>query len=276
MDMKKFSFALIAAAAFIMASCGNKQKAEEVANDSTETFEEKQIKAGMNAQLDSLTNLWMQIKRREIFDVDPDDKIVISAEEKKVAPDYLYTPDKLKGKLETLSAKYRALVVFSIDQQIGTLYGMNDVWSSAIEKLGAEVNDPVMKLVQDGEINFDDENHIAVNEKVYKTEEEAGRANYFWETSAAAIVEQTYLLSVNQDKLLAHLTDEDAEKLTFRIILLNDAYENLAEYNPQLMQLLSVLQPLSKLNAITVDQLREQLNESKEEIAQARKSLFEF
>lgn len=276
MDMKKFSFALIAAAAFIMASCGNKQKAEEVANDSTETFEEKQIKAGMNAQLDSLTNLWMQIKRREIFDVDPDNKIVISAEEKKVAPDYLYTPDKLKGKLETLSAKYRALVVFSIDQQVGTLYGMNDVWSSAIEKLGAEVNDPVMKLVQDGEIDFDDENHIAVNEKVYKTEEEAGRANYFWETSATAIVEQTYLLSVNQDKLLAHLTDEDAEKLTFHIILLNDAYENLAEYNPQLMQLLSVLQPLSKLNAITVDQLREQLNESKEEIAQARKSLFEF
>ncbi|MBO7592684.1 MAG: hypothetical protein J6T00_04845 [Bacteroidaceae bacterium] len=274
--MKKFSFALIAAAAFIMASCGNKQKAEEVANDSTETFEEKQIKAGMNAQLDSLTNLWMQIKRREIFDVDPDNKIVISAEEKKVAPDYLYTPDKLKGKLETLSAKYRALVVFSIDQQVGTLYGMNDVWSSAIEKLGAEVNDPVMKLVQDGEIDFDDENHIAVNEKVYKTEEEAGRANHFWETCAAAIVEQTYLLSVNQDKLLAHLTDEDAEKLTFRIILLNDAYENLAEYNPQLMQLLSVLQPLSKLNAITVDQLREQLNESKEEIAQARKSLFEF
>lgn len=276
MDMKKFSFALIAAVAFIMASCGNKQKAEEVANDSTETFEEKQIKAGMNAQLDSLTNLWMQIKRREIFDVDPDNKIVISAEEKKVAPDYLYTPDKLKGKLETLSAKYRALVVFSIDQQVGTLYGMNDVWSSAIEKLGAEVNDPVMKLVQDGEIDFDDENHIAVNEKVYKTEEEAGRANYFWETSATAIVEQTYLLSVNQDKLLAHLTDEDAEKLTFHIILLNDAYENLAEYNPQLMQLLSVLQPLSKLNAITVDQLREQLNESKEEIAQARKSLFEF
>ena len=276
MDMKKFSFALIAAVAFIMASCGNKQKAEEVANDSTETFEEKQIKAGMNAQLDSLTNLWMQIKRREIFDVDPDNKIVISAEEKKVAPDYLYTPDKLKGKLETLSAKYRALVVFSIDQQVGTLYGMNDVWSSAIEKLGAEVNDPVMKLVQDGEIDFDDENHIAVNEKVYKTEEEAGRANYFWETSATAIVEQTYLLSVNQDKLLAHLTDEDAEKLTFHIILLNDAYENLAEYNPQLMQLLSVLQPLSKLNAITVDQLREKLNESKEEIAQARKSLFEF
>ena len=276
MDMKKFSFALIAAVAFNMASCGNKQKAEEVANDSTETFEEKQIKAGMNAQLDSLTNLWMQIKRREIFDVDPDNKIVISAEEKKVAPDYLYTPDKLKGKLETLSAKYRALVVFSIDQQVGTLYGMNDVWSSAIEKLGAEVNDPVMKLVQDGEIDFDDENHIAVNEKVYKTEEEAGRANYFWEASATAIVEQTYLLSVNQDKLLAHLTDEDAEKLTFRIILLNDAYENLAEYNPQLMQLLSVLQPLSKLNAITVDQLREQLNESKEEIAQARKSLFEF
>lgn len=276
MDMKKFSFALIAAVALIMASCGNKQKAEEVANDSTETFEEKQIKAGMNAQLDSLTNLWMQIKRREIFDVDPDNKIVISAEEKKVAPDYLYTPDKLKGKLETLSAKYRALVVFSIDQQVGTLYGMNDVWSSAIEKLGAEVNDPVMKLVQDGEIDFDDENHIAVNEKVYKTEEEAGRANYFWEASATAIVEQTYLLSVNQDKLLAHLTDEDAEKLTFRIILLNDAYENLAEYNPQLMQLLSVLQPLSKLNAITVDQLREQLNESKEEIAQARKSLFEF
>ena len=276
MDMKKFSFALIAAVAFIMASCGNKQKAEEVANDSTETFEEKQIKAGMNAQLDSLTNLWMQIKLREIFDVDPDNKIVISAEEKKVAPDYLYTPDKLKGKLETLSAKYRALVVFSIDQQVGTLYGMNDVWSSAIEKLGAEVNDPVMKLVQDGEIDFDDENHIAVNEKVYKTEEEAGRANYFWEASATAIVEQTYLLSVNQDKLLTHLTDEDAEKLTFRIILLNDAYENLAEYNPQLMQLLSVLQPLSKLNAITVDQLREQLNESKEEIAQARKSLFEF
>lgn len=260
----------------MMAACGNKQKAAEATEaDSTETFEEQQIKAGMNVQLDSLTNLWLGMKRRGVFGVDKEGSVVLSEAEKKVAPDYLFTPDGLKDKMETLSAKYRALTVFYVDKQIGDAYGMTDVWTPAMKKLMSEINDPALEELAKAPAEYNKE-YEALNQKIYKMMEEEGRANFFWETAATSIVEQTYLISVNQEKLLAKLTDKDAEDLTYRIALLMDAYEELSQYNPQLMQLLTVLQPLEKLNAISVSQLRDQLNESKDAIANSRKMLFDF
>ncbi|MCR4583465.1 MAG: hypothetical protein K5764_07935 [Prevotella sp.] len=272
--MKKITFAIVAVAVAMMAACGNKQQAANTSADSTETFEEQQIKAGMSVQLDSLASIWVSLKNRGVFNIDPDGKIKLTDAEKKVTPDYLITPDELEGKLETLSAKYRALIVFDIDRQLGLLYGMEDVWTPATKKLATEVNDPSLKLIDSGEIDVKSEDYQATQKKIYETELENGRGNHYWECCATAIVEQTYLLSVNQEKLLAKLTDKDAEDLTYRIALLINAYEELSEINPQLMQLLTVLQPLGKLNAISVDQLREQLNESKEEVANSRNMLF--
>ena len=274
--MKKLTFTFVAVAAMMMAACGNKQKAAEGSSDSTETFEERQIKAGMSVQLDSLTQCLLRLNPSKFYSVTPDGKINLSADEKKVTPDYLFIPEKLEGKLETLSAKYRALTVYYIDQKVAQQYEMNDMYSQAMQKLASEVNDPALKLIKDEEVTYNDKNFAETNKKLYKIEEENERANFFWECAATAIVEQTFLLTQNQEKLLANFTDKDAEDITYRIALLVDAFEELSEYNPQLMQLLSVLQPLEKLNAISVDQLRQQLNDSKEEVAQSRKSLFEF
>ena len=275
MKMKKSVLAIVAVAAVMLAACGNKQKAAETEADSTESFEEQQIKAGMNVQLDSLTNLWLGMKRRGVFGVDKEGNVVLTEAEKKVAPDYLFTPEGLKGKMETLSAKYRALTVFYVDKQIGDTYGMTDVWTPAMKKLMSEIGDPALELLTTAPNEFN-KDYEALNKKIYKMMEEEGRANFFWETAATSIVEQTYLISVNQEKLLAKMTDKDAEDLTYRIVLLMDAYEELSQYNPQLLQLLTVLQPLEKLNAVSVSQLRDQLNESKDAIANSRKLLFDF
>lgn len=271
--MKKTLF-FLAAATLVLAACGgNKQKAaDETA--SNESFEEQQIKAGMNVQLDSLTECLLRLNPSKFYSVTPDGTIKLTEEEKKVAPDYLFTPEALDGKLETLSAKYRALVVFYIDQKVAEQYDMKDVYSAPMKKLASEINDPALKELQDGKEKYGEENFSALNKKLYAIEEENGRANHFWEASATAIVEQTYLISVNQEKMLSQFTDKDAEDITYRIALLIDAFEELSEYNPNLLNLLTVLQPLGKLNAISVDQLRQQLDESKEDIANSRASLF--
>jgi len=272
--MKKITLVMAVAAALMMTACNNKQKAAEANTETTETFEEQQIKAGMNVQLDSLTNLFLGLQQRGLFGVDKEGNIQLSADEKKVTPDYLFTPEKLADKLETLSAKYRALIVYYTDKQIGDLYEMQDVWTPELKKLSSEINDPALEMILADKEKYNKDNFEEINRKAYQMEEESGRANHFWEACATAIVEQTYLLSVNQEKLLSQLTDKDAEDLTYRIVLLNDSFEQLSEYNPQLMQLLTVLQPLAKLNAISIDQLREQLNESKDEIANSRALLF--
>ncbi len=273
--MKKVTLTMAAIMAIAMTACTGKQKPAETATNGEETFEEQQIKAGMNAQLDSLTNIWLGLKQRGLFGTDESGKPQLTAEQKKVQPDYLFTPEQLADKTETLSAKYRAFTVFNIDKEVGALYGMKDVWTPAIEKLATEMNDPALKLSTQGDIEYNKDNFEELNKKLYKLEEENGRANHFWESAATSIVEQTYLLSVNQELLLSKMTDKDAEDLTYRIVLLLDAFEELSEYNPQLMQMLTVLQPLGKLNAISVDQLRQQLTEMKEDVASSRALLFE-
>ena len=274
--MKKTTLTMAAVVAMAMTACTGKQKPAETATDTQQTFEEQQIKAGMNMQLDSLTNIWLGLQQRGLFGIDESGKPTLSAEQKKVLPDYLFTPESLAGKTETLSAMYRAFTVFSIDKEVAALYDMKDVWTPAIEKLTSEMNDPALKLTLKGDIKYTKDNFEELNKKLYKLEEENGRANHFWESAATSIVEQTYLLSVNQDILLSKMTDKDAEDITYRIVLLLDAFEELSEYNPQLLQMLNVLQPLGKLNAISVDQLRQQLNETKEEVAASRAKLFDF
>ena len=110
--------------------------------------------------------------------------------------------------------------------------------------------------------------------EIYKIEEDAGRANYFWETAATALIEQLYIVGQNQDKLLSTFTDKDAEDITWHLSILVDAYKELSDYNPELKKLYGVLKPLEVINAITVDELRSQLNGIKAQVEQARATLF--
>jgi len=272
--MRKFIYSsMMIVAALMMTACnGNKQKAAADGVDSTENFEVQQIKKGMNMHLDSLTEAWLRLQPSPVYTQSKDGKIKLSADEKKVKPDYLFTPDKLADKLETMSGKYRAITVFFVDREIANLYDMKDDYTPAMKKLAAELNDPAIQFVYD---NGEKMTYQELNEKAYAIEEENGRANRFWEAAATAIIEQTYILTQNQDKFLATFTDKDAEDITYRTSLLINAYEDLSEYDPDLLNIFNVIQPLEKLNAISVDQLRQQLNEVKDDVVKAREMLFQ-
>lgn len=276
--MKKIAF-VFATAAMLAACTGNKpqepaQEVQEpaattrVAKEITESFEEQQIKAGMSVQLDSLTACWLRAGKSPVQVSLEQKSVTLSDDQKKVKPDYLLNPAEIMDKLESLSLKYRALTVLGIDKGVADIYEMPDVYSEAVSKLAAEVNDPAMTYIMETGMENSDMS------KVYEIEEQNGRANYFWEAAATGIIEQLYVLTKNQDMFLANFTDKDAEDITYRIVLLLDAYEDLGEYNLELRKLYNVLLPLEVLDAITVDQLREQLGQVAGQVEQARATLF--
>ena len=69
-------------------------------------------------------------------------------------------------------------------------------------------------------------------------------------------------------------TDETASEMTSRIILVHEAITSLIPFHPEMADLNKVLEPLSKINAISVKKLSNQLIELKEEISAARNSIF--
>lgn len=266
--MKKFYF-ILAASAMILAACsGNKKAAQEETPAPAESFEAQQIKAGMNVRLDSLTNAFNRIKPFDFITKSEDGSIALTAEEKKVKPDYLMNPAELANQLDNLSMKYRACAIYQQDQVIAKAYEMEDVYAEPLAKLVVEVNDPAQKYVIEHAKDAD------VKEQAYKIAEESGRANYHWQAVASGIIESLYIINQNQEKFLASFTDKDAEDVTFQVVLLVEAYAELAEYDPELKNIYNVIMPLQVIDAITVDQLREQLNSLKDDIANARAALF--
>jgi hypothetical protein len=102
---------------------------------------------------------------------------------------------------------------------------------------------------------------------------ENGRINYFWQIVATSLVEQLYITSQNSDKFIGSFTDEAAANVTFRIILIQDALNRLTEYDPEVSPVAQAIEPLSVLNATTVDELKSQLADAKEKIAASRNAL---
>jgi hypothetical protein len=102
---------------------------------------------------------------------------------------------------------------------------------------------------------------------------ENGRINYFWQLVATSLVEQLYIVSQNTEKFISAFDDDAASNITFRIVLLTDAVARLAEYDPEIAPVAKAIEPLVVLNAISVDQLKAQLAEAKEEITAARNNL---
>jgi hypothetical protein len=102
---------------------------------------------------------------------------------------------------------------------------------------------------------------------------ENGRINYFWQSAAASLVEQLYLINQNADKFLAAFNDETAANSTFRVILILDALNRLAQYDPDIKPVADALAPLDVLNATTVAELKDQLAAAKDKIEAARKAL---
>ena len=265
--MKKLSiFAAVLAALAFTACGGNKsaQTAEE--SDSLKSFEQEQVEAKIKMELDSLAAEVGKLKNLPFMETG-DKGLKLTDQEKKVKPTYLLDP-AIAENATTLAEKYRLLSALSVDKNIAALYDMpTDAYEAAISKLAADINDPSFKEIEDASTIFE------TGQKLYDAMNENGRINYFWQLVASSLVEQIYVISQNTDKFITAFDDDSAASITFRIVLLSDAVTRLANYDPEFEPVANAVNALYPLNAINVEQLKAQVEETKEKIGEARAEL---
>ena len=249
--MKKLSILAVAFAAIVFASCGGQKSGQNNEGaDSLKSFEQEQIEASIKMHFDSLASELGKLKQLPIME--KNGTLKLTDEEKQVKPDYLLNPSVAEN-ATTLAEKYRALSALEVDKEIAKMYDMNvDEYDKAITKLA-----DIFKTTED----------------LYKAMNENGRINYFWQIVATSLVEQLYATSQNTDKFITAFNDDAAANVTFRIILIQDAIDRLTEYDAELAPVAEAIKPLTVLNATTVDELKAQLVEAKEKIAQTRNAL---
>ncbi len=265
--MKKISFFAVALAAVAFAACtGNKPKEGENETEQVKSFEQEQIEENIKVQIDSLASEFGKLKPIPIFKQDSD-KLSLTDEEKQVKPDYLFDPSIAENAV-TLAEKYRTLSALSVDKEIAKLYDMpTDKYDEVITKLATDINDPSFKVLSDASNAFE------ASAELYAAMNENGRINYFWQLASTSIVEQLYVTSQKSDMFIKAFDDDAVANITFRIALLQDAINRLAEFDPELKPITEAIKPLGVLNAVTVDEFKAQLEEAKEEIAASRKNL---
>ena len=265
--MKKITFFAVVVAAMAFTACGGNKSAQTAEEtDSIKVFEQEQVEAKIKLELDSLAAEVGKLKNLPIVQ-SGENGVQLTAEEKQVKPDYLLAPS-VSEDATTLAEKYRILSALSVDKSIAKLYEMpTEDYEAAITKLAADIDDPSFKALDNTGSIFE------TSQALYTAMDENGRINYFWQIASAALIEQLYIVSQNQDKFLSSFTDETAANVTFRIVLLSDAVSRLAEYDPEFEPVANAVEALSPLNAISVSQLKAQLEEAKEKIAEARANL---
>ncbi|MBR5748307.1 MAG: hypothetical protein IKY01_05915 [Prevotella sp.] len=265
--MKKITFFAVAIAAMVFSACGGNKSAQTAEEtDSLKVFEQEQVEAKIKLELDSLAAEVGRLKNLPIVQTG-ESGVQLTAEEKQVKPDYLLAPSVAED-ATTLAEKYRILSALSVDKSIAKLYEMpTDDYDAAINKLAADINDPSFKVLDDTSTIFE------TGQKLYDAMNENGRINYFWQIVASSLVEEIYVITQNTDKFITAFDDDSAANVTFRIVLLSDAVSRLANYDPEFEPVAKAIESLSPLNAISVDQLKAQLEEAKENIAEARANL---
>ena len=265
--MKKLSILAIAFAAIMFAACGGKKSAQtEEAADSVKSFEQQQIEASIKMHMDSIASELGKLKSLPFLN-EGKDGITLTKEEKQVKPDYLLAAS-VADEATTLTEKYRIMSALSVDKKIAALYEMPvEDYDKAINKLAADINDPSFKAIEDTNTIFE------TTTTLYDEMEKNGRINYFWQLAAAVLVEQLYVINQNADKFLTAFNDDAAANVTFRIVLVLDAVNRLAQYDPDIEPVAKAIAPLETLNATTVAEMKEQLAKAKDQISAARKTL---
>jgi len=265
--MKKLSFLAIAFAVIALAACGGKKSAQaDEATDSLKSFEQQQIEASIKMHMDSIASELGKLKSLPFLN-EGKDGITLTKQEKQVKPDYLL-PANVAEEATTLNEKYRIMSALSVDKKIAALYEMpTEDYEKAITKLAADINDPSFKAIEDAGTIFE------TTSALYDEMEKNGRINYFWQLASAALVEQLYVCNQNADKFLSSFNDEAAANVTFRIVLVLDAVNRLAQYDPDIEPVAQAIAPLNALNATSVAEMKEQMAKMKDQINAARKAL---
>ena len=262
--MKKLSIFAVAIAAMAFTACGGNKSANNT-EEVQKSFDQEQIEAKIKMEFDSLAKEIGNLKHLPIVQKG-ENGIQLTEEEKQVKPDYLLDPAVAENAV-TLAEKYRMVSALSVDQNIAAMYDMpTEEYDKAITKLIADINDPSFKEMEANNI-FDKA------QQLYDAMNENGRINYFWQLSAASFVEELYCMTQNTEKFITAFDDEAAANVTYRTTLLIDAIDRLVEYDPEIAPVAEALKPLADLNAMTVNQLKEQLAQMKEDVTKARAAL---
>ena len=267
--MKKLSIFAVVLAAMAFTACGgnkNAQVSEEAANE--KSFEQEQVEAKIKVELDSLAAELGKLKKLPIIQ-EGDGGIQLTEQEKQVKPDYLMSPAVAEN-ATTLAEKYRMISALSVDKTVAAMYDMPVAdYQTAITKLVADVNDPSFQEIEDAATILE------TSQQLYAAMEKNGRINYYWQLVATSLIEQLYVMTQNTEKFVAAFDDEAAANVTYRIVLLTDAVARLAEYDPDLEPVANAVEPLVVLNAMTVGELKSQLENAKEKIVESRNALID-
>lgn len=264
--MKKLSVLAITLLAIAFAACGGKKGAQAEEAENQKSFEQEQIEASIKMHFDSIASELSKLKQLP-FVQENGNGLTLTKDEKQVKPEYLINPS-VSEEAATLSEKYRILSALNVDRKIAALYEMpTEDYDKAIAKLVADINDPSFKVVEDANTLYE------TSTALYDAMNENGRINYFWQLAAAGLVEQLYVANQNSDKFLSVFDDEAASNVTYRIVLILDAVNRLAEYDPEIKPVAEAIAPLDVLNATSVAEFKSQIAEAKDKIEAARKAL---
>ena len=270
--MKKIITVILAMTIILLPSCknqGNRKKAADKAKtevSEAEKFAIEDLKVNMANLLESLKKM-----NTVPFVSGKNGAVSLSEQEKRVKPDYLFNTASVSN-LATLTQKYRAAAILTVDRIIADLYDMPVAdFDEALAKLNVEINDPALKEFSE-KLKANEKAGDVISDFCDK-EYNAGRANLFWEAVTASLVEQVYVCSKNLDKFMPMFTDESAAEVTYNFVCVQEGIKSLFDFYPEMKSLNTIIEPLFVINAISVDQLRSQLTELKGEIEVIRGTL---
>lgn len=278
--MKTYYVLLLAAIIVAAPSCKNQNKKEKQVS-APETIEqteisnsEKMIAEDLAINMEKLLESVKKTKGVLPFVKQGTTNVQLTDKEKMVKPDYLFDPADVDD-LQTLVQKYRVFSILSIDKEIARLYGMpTDAYDAAIAKILAEVNDPALKSYVE-KVNAGEEAGNLLDEFMTKSYKE-GRANLYWEAVSAMLVETVFVASRNVNKFIGIFDDQSASDVIYNFICVHEGINSLIQYHPEMESLNEVLEPLYVINAINVQQLKDQLTELKGEIQVVRSVLVNY
>lgn len=272
--MKIYFILLITFSVISLTSCNSCQNNKKVEDTKANTsIEEQYLSADLKIKIDSLVAEFSRMNAIPVFLDAQSGELTVTAKEKKVKPTYLLSIKESK-KLTLTSQKYRALAMYRIDMGIANMYGMPlEDYKQVIARLLVDVDNVALAADINHKVESNPEEFKAYISDVYERELEKGTIDNFWNLATGGIVEQIYVISQNIEKFIVCFDDKTASEVSYRLILVHEGINNLIEYHPELKELQTIIEPLKKLNAINLEQLKSQLYELKGEIQVVRDNL---
>lgn len=278
--MKTYYVLLLAAMIVAAPSCKNQNKKAKQAEAAAAIEEapvseaEKLLAQDLAINMDKLLESVKQTKGVLPCVKQGTQKVELTDKEKMVKPEYLFDPAEIDN-LQTLVQKYRAFSIIAVDKEIAKLYEMPvEAYDAALAKLSADINDPALKAYLD-KVNAGEDSDTLLDEFMTKSYKE-GRANLYWEAISAMLVETVFVASRNINKFISIFDDQSASDVTYNFICVHEGISSLIQFHPEMESLNEVLEPLYVINAINVQQLKDQLTELKGEIQVVRQVLVNY